>query len=316
MPMLQCRIRDELCPLEDEYAAHQKAMTCLLDRMIHEKGLGKRERTKLSRWIADTAFELLEFDQDPLLKEMYNRHSGRDLDEDEEEEAADMKLMMERLFGVELDAGLDLRSPKAVMEALHDTIEREADDAEPAPPREERRPTARAIAQEKREAAEAAQLKQTVRDIFRKLASALHPDREADPAERARKTALMQRVNVAYAADDLLGLLSLQLEIEQIDQGGLDSLDDEHIKRFNKILNGQIRELEREISSIEHMMGMSIPATTMGRVTPQSLVKTIDAEVARMRKQNKAMVAELDALRDVPQLKAWLKKISAASGAR
>ena len=56
-----------------------------------------------------------------------------------------------------------------------------------------------------------------VREIFRKLASALHPDRETDPGERARKTALMQRANVAYAANDLLGLLELQFEVDQID---------------------------------------------------------------------------------------------------
>lgn len=69
-----------------------------------------------------------------------------------------------------------------------------------------------------------------MRDIFRKLASALHPDRETDPAEHGRKTALMQRANVAYAANDLLGLLELQLEVDQIDQTGLDNLGDDRIK--------------------------------------------------------------------------------------
>ncbi len=37
----------------------------------------------------------------------------------------------------------------------------------------------------------------SVREIFRKLASALHPDREADAAERERKTVLMKRVSQA-----------------------------------------------------------------------------------------------------------------------
>jgi len=56
-----------------------------------------------------------------------------------------------------------------------------------------------------------------VREVFRKLASELHPDRETDPAEHARKTELMQRVNQTYKAGDLLALLELQLSIEQID---------------------------------------------------------------------------------------------------
>ena len=48
---------------------------------------------------------------------------------------------------------------------------------------------------------------QSVRDVYRKLVSALHPDREADGAERERKTALMQRANQAYERNDLLELL-------------------------------------------------------------------------------------------------------------
>jgi hypothetical protein len=41
---------------------------------------------------------------------------------------------------------------------------------------------------------------QAVREVFRKLVSELHPDRETDPAEHARDTELMQRVNQAYKA--------------------------------------------------------------------------------------------------------------------
>jgi hypothetical protein len=117
-----------------------------------------------------------------------------------------------------------LRSPEAVMAALSAQL-----GGEPPPESEpelakaaKRKPSAAAPAREERHAVEADQLKQSVRDIFRKLTSQLHPDREPDAAERARKTALMQRVNVAYAANDLLALLELQLEVEQIDQAELD----------------------------------------------------------------------------------------------
>jgi len=56
---------------------------------------------------------------------------------------------------------------------------------------------------------------QSIREIFRKLASALHPDRETDRKGREVKTALMLQVNRAYAGNDLLTLLELQ--IEQVD---------------------------------------------------------------------------------------------------
>ena len=56
---------------------------------------------------------------------------------------------------------------------------------------------------------------QSIREIFRKLASALHPDRETDRKGCEVKTALILQVNRAYAGNDLLTLLELQ--IEQVD---------------------------------------------------------------------------------------------------
>ncbi len=53
---------------------------------------------------------------------------------------------------------------------------------------------------EQRREAEAQQATQSVREVYRKLASALHPDRETDERQREAKTALMQRVNQACAS--------------------------------------------------------------------------------------------------------------------
>ena len=50
-----------------------------------------------------------------------------------------------------------------------------------------------------------------LRNMYRKLASALHPDRARDEAERIHKTALMGQVNAAHDAKDLLTLMRLQL---------------------------------------------------------------------------------------------------------
>ena len=50
-----------------------------------------------------------------------------------------------------------------------------------------------------------------LRNMYRKLASALHPDRARDEAERVHKTALMGQVNAAHDAKDLLTLMRLQL---------------------------------------------------------------------------------------------------------
>jgi hypothetical protein len=164
-----------------------------------------------------------------------------------------------------------------------------------------------ALARERRQEAEADRLKQSVRDIFRKLASELHPDREPDAAERERKTALMQRVNVAYAANDLLGLLELQLEVEQLDQAGLDNLGEERIKQYNKILDGQLRELERESAGIEYAAAMEMGGEARGRLTPQTMLRCLRVDIAEMQAKLDAIAAELDRFSDANKLKAWLK---------
>lgn len=117
----------------------------------------------------------------------------------------------------------------------------------------------------------------------------------------------MQRVNVAYAANDLLGLLELQLEIEQIDQAGLNNLSEERIKQYNKILDGQLREIERETASIEYSVAMEMGGQGHGHLTPQALLRCLRVDIVEMQAKVDAIVAELEEFRDVNKLKAWLK---------
>jgi hypothetical protein len=309
MPTIMRQAEQEFQPLAQAYAEHQRALVLLWDRMFDHKLLGKKDRTKLAGLICSVALELLAHEDDAELKDIYNRHSGGDFDAQADQDGAAFKSMMESILGVPMEADIDLRSPAAMLEALAAQMgqradqEQQAAQAKPAA----RRKSAAALAREQRQADEADKLKQTVRDIFRKLVSQVHPDRELDAAERERKTALMQRVNVANAANDLLGLLELQLEIEQIDQAALNNLSEERIKQFNKILDGQLRELERETAGIEYAAAMEMGGPERGRLTPQSMLHCLRVDIAEMQARNDAIVAELEAFSDVNTLKAWLK---------
>jgi len=90
-----------------------------------------------------------------------------------------------------------------------------------------------------------------VREIFRKLASALHPDRESDTKQREAKTVLMQKVNQACTANDLLTLLELQLRIEQIDASHIANASAQRLKHYNKVLTEQLGELRMEVERVE-----------------------------------------------------------------
>ena len=87
-----------------------------------------------------------------------------------------------------------------------------------------------------------------MREVFRKLVSELHPDRETDPVEYARKTEAMQRVNQAYKAGDLLALLEMQLRIEQIDPAALAGLAEERLRHYIHVLEEQSRRLRDELA--------------------------------------------------------------------
>ena len=96
--------------------------------------------------------------------------------------------------------------------------------------------------------------KPSVRAVYRKLASLLHPDREMDPQVRAEKTVLMQRVNEAYAADDLLALLALQWEVEQLDTSRMAQLPQAQLLRYNEVLAQQLAQLQQATRDSEQAL--------------------------------------------------------------
>lgn len=122
----------------------------------------------------------------------------------------------------------------------------------------------------------AQQASQSVREVFRKLASLLHPDREPDAAERARKTLLMQQANQAYQADDLLTLLTLQLQTEQIDGQHLAGLPDDRLNHYNQVLREQLRVLQQEVQACTEPYRMAL-----GRAGRQLSPAAVDAALAQ-----------------------------------
>ena len=129
------------------------------------------------------------------------------------------------------------------------------------------------------------QAQQSLRTVFRKLASALHPDRASDAADAERRTALMQRANAAYAADDLLALLTLQLEIEQIDAAHLRGASEAQLKHFNAVLQEQFDELQSEIALKERAFCAEFSLRPRQTLHPAKLAPTLANAVADMKRR-------------------------------
>ena len=311
LPRIRALADSEYSPLAQTFDAHRRRLLLLLDQACSDKTMGKKDREKLTDIICSTALDLMQIDEeDEAIKEIYNKHSGCDFDLDMDADKAFMRKMVVAATGVELDGDTDFSSPRAFFEAMRDKMEeREREEGQKQEQTGQARPAkpAKLSAREARHQAEELKLKQSVRDIFRKLASALHPDRETDPAERGRKTALMQRANVAYAANDLLGLLELQLEVDQIDQTGLDNLGDDRIKQYNRILDGQVNEIKFEIIALETAFSLDMGWEFGQRRTPKAMLQGLRADIAKMRANVNYIEVDLDTFSDLKKLKSWLK---------
>jgi len=314
LPKIRALADKEYSPLAQAFDAHRRRLLVLLDQAHSDKALRRTDRIKLSDVICATALDLMRIDEaDETIKEIYNKHSGRDFDLDMDAEKTLLRQMVREATGVELDDDIDFDSPDAFIEAMHGKMAEREREEEQKQERAGAAKPAKPSAREARREAEEAKLKQSLRDIFRKLASALHPDRETDAAERGRKTALMQRANAAYAANDLLGLLELQLEVDQIDQTGLDKLDDDRIKQYNRMIERQVDEIHFEIQALETALSLDMGWEPGRYGTPKAMVRGLRADIAEMRANIKYIEADLGAFSDIKQLKAWLKGYSIAA---
>lgn len=311
------RVRQEaaekLEPLRQTLREHQTAMAKLLDQQFISHKFTANQQEKLSHIISEISEELLQFTDDADLKTLYNQYSGGDYDSEAQEEqdmAADMlKSMMEQQFGISIeDDEFDVNDPQATAERLFNKFQHQQEQAEAAKAaRPQRKKSAKQLAKETREAEEAANVSKSIQAVYRQLTSALHPDREQDPAERERKTELMQQVTVAYGNRDLLKLLELQLAAEQIDQSKLNSIAADRLKHYNKILADQLREIQEEVffkeDEIRHLLGLP----PFEALSPKRLNALLKQDIHTLQDGITRIQHDLRLFTDVKQLKAWLK---------
>ena len=183
-------------------------------------------------------------------------------------------------------------------------MQEQADAAAATKPRKK---TKKQLEKELRQEEEEALASQSVREVYRKLVAALHPDREQDEEERLRKTELMQRVNLAYGKKDLLKLLELQLEIEQIDPEHLSNIADSRLKHFIKILKDQLSELNQETEQIEQMFRLSLNLPYYAALTPSHLLFSVSNDSKEVAIEINSIKDDLDVFSHAPALKSWLK---------
>jgi hypothetical protein len=229
------------------------------------------------------------------LEALHDQHADIRLADERREALDNVKGMIEAMSGVDL-GDVQFESEEDLLRHAHERVQAAAaagHELPPSPfgpqarPGPAQRQTAaqrkRQQQQAQKQADEAAQASQSVREIFRRLASALHPDRAEDDADRARRTALMQRVNQAYEAQDLLALFSLQLEIEQIDAEHLARAGAERVRHYNRVLATQLAELQAEVAQREMAFTLQYGIDVERKLSPHKLGRVLEEALRDIR---------------------------------
>ena len=211
-----------------------------IDRLLDQRGWSRAEQAALRNILTGTAEVVIEVaGEDPEIKAVFNKHSNVDFDTAKDEDIQRLKAEAEAFTGFDLGGDEGIRSEEDLVQRLYKEMAASETAARPS----------------KRGEDNAQRTRQALRDIYRKLASAVHPDRESDAARRAEKNELMQRINQAYAANDLLSLFEIQIEIDQLDPEQIGNLGTQRLRHYNRLLSEQLEQLRSKLHALEASAG-------------------------------------------------------------
>ncbi|MEJ5989009.1 hypothetical protein WG902_03340 [Ramlibacter sp. PS3R-8] len=277
-------------PVRREVLAALREWVGVLDAASLQPGLARGEREQLSDMLRASATALLEAgDFDAQVAPLLARHGP---------ETARGAASGDRDPPPEAESAAD-------WEALAQAA---------AAQREQRAAARRSATVHKRRAAAAREVSQSVRDMYRKLASALHPDREPDARARQRKTTLMQAANQAHADGNLLALLELQVEAEQLDATRPAALDGQRLKNYVTVLEEQLAQLQAETRGLEASFREAVGAAPGSGLRAAKADRLVSSETQRLRSELLLLRRQCRMALDVESLKGWLREQRKAGG--
>lgn len=305
LPVFQQRGATDLDPVETGFRAARLELTMSLHDAATNAGLGKRDRAKVVEILLWHLNELLSEAPDDALIALHDQHSKVSFAEKQAADEAHRRSLLQRIYGLEpneQDAGLsvdELLRRIAEQSEFDDTADTSWDEHTAHAGGSGKTRRGESLGDKLAQGASGA-----VRQIYRKLASELHPDREADATARARKTELMQEANRAYAAEDLVTLLDLQLRLEQTTSDALSGMPRERLREFNYMLERQCVALEQELRATTTPFTMDDVAS---EVSPDAVMRSLKRDVRELKRRRDECAEEAANIRDPRYLKMVLK---------
>ena len=301
----QQKVASDYRPVREVFHGLQTAFAHRLDQLLDKPGLTKTERLTVSDIIWQMAEGLIAQTGEASLKPLYAKYRGVDFDAQQNGADESMKASVASMFGLGVDAMAGAQSPEDLLAQVFGQLDKDDLGRAPPPPR---KPTAKQLARAEQQKTEADKTSQSIREVYRKLASAWHPDREPDLQERKLKTELMQRVNQAYAAKNLLQLLELQLELAHIDATTIAGLSEDRIKHYNKVLKDQLGELEVEIEGLQWGLKAGFAMYRHEPLVITSVMPRLAEDIANMERHVAQIKVDAMVVGDTQALKAWIQQ--------
>jgi len=337
-------------PLVAELLSCGEVLLRAMEAFDGAQRLSPAQRRTLRRSIAEQAAELIELTDGPppdWVVEIHDRHARKTHAQQVQEDKLSMQAMLGEALGEDLgdellsDEELAARLAQAMAQDARRKEEAEAAeaaeeaDAAAAPGTQARhRPGAasraagpgvargardRASAAAQRQAAEALQFTQSVREVYRRLASALDPDRVTEGPEREAMTALMQQANQAYEGKDLLKLLDLQARLDSHASGDaaqrVMGLSAATLRHYNHLLEQELGELRTALLVEQDQLLESHPGLapyllgrTDGKTRAEVLAQAGQDELRELRSQIQQAQASLQALSNAASGRRWLTR--------
>jgi hypothetical protein len=118
----------------------------------------------------------------------------------------------------------------------------------------------------------------------------------------------MARVNEAYGRHDLLALLTVQLEIEQIDADHLAGLPDKRLKHYCRVLREQLRAIEDEVLMVTEPLAMQLEVMPQ-RLKPTDMRKVLEQDIAMTRRACTQLAHDNQLLRQAASRPAFLRQL-------
>jgi hypothetical protein len=305
------RLSGEYQPLARRLRETRIGTAKLLDQALERKQLKKRERDMVWETLRGLLTVLLADEEDAELVTLHDKYADVSFHDQRQKQMDQMRESALEDFGVDADAYEGAETPEEfaawiaeqarAMAAESPEADAAADSALDAEgdldgdgadgdaaggdgPGAASGKGAKRSARELRESQVAEGGLRSLREVFRKLVSELHPDRETDQAERARKTILMQKVNKAYKSGDLFTLLEMQRGLEREGAaGGYAGLPEERFKHYNHVLEQQSQRLRNELSTLVSPFEIAIGDALTRKITPDDVKRALEADIIEIK---------------------------------